>query len=270
VLGTFCNGGQLQSATWKQAKKSDGCIDMRHNIGIIFGPVRKVCAYPLTGGIAVISQRLLRVISVDFGMPVYINNKSPRFRWGPTEARGGQRVAPARDRSPALDRAEGRQTECAMLEKSERWIGPFQILKLLEAASDPNAIWPPERGSAYLVTQRAWRGNPKPASGPLYVGGITGKSDRFRTRIGDLLADSFGFYTKATGHSSGGKHLHEWCRKNRVRPLDLYLSWVEGTRCHRCLEVRLHRVLHPQLNRNLPSHCATHHRTPGPTLSIKR
>jgi hypothetical protein len=148
--------------------------------------------------------------------------------------------------------------DAAVLEKSERWVGPVQILKLLEEASLPNAIRPPERGSAYLVTQRAWRGDPKPASGPLYVGGITGKSDRFRTRIGDLLADSFGFYGKATGHSSGGTSLHKWCLKNSVRPLDLYLSWVEDTQCHRCLEVRLHRKLDPELNHNLPSRCVAH------------
>jgi hypothetical protein len=66
-----------------------------------------------------------------------------------------------------------------MLEKSERWIGPFQIRELLEAVSDPNPVRPPEQGSAYLVTQRGWQGNPTPASGALYVGGITGKSDRF-------------------------------------------------------------------------------------------
>jgi hypothetical protein len=125
-----------------------------------------------------------------------------------------------------------------VLKEVERWIGPFQIRNLLETAANPNAILPPERGSAYLVTERAWRSDPTSESGPLYVGGITGKSDHFRTRIGDLLADSFGFYGKLNGHSSGGTSIHKWCVKNGVRPLDLHLSWVEGTGCHRCLEVR--------------------------------
>jgi hypothetical protein len=145
-----------------------------------------------------------------------------------------------------------------MLEKSERWVGPFQIRELLEATTLPDPIRPPEQGSAYLVTQRIWRGDPTPTSGPLYVGGITGKSDRFRTRVGDLLADSFGFYGKTNGHSSGGTSIHKWCVKNSVRPLDLYLSWVEGTACHRCLEVRLHDRLHPELNHNRPSRCVAH------------
>lgn len=145
-----------------------------------------------------------------------------------------------------------------MLEQGELWVGPFQVLKILEAASDSHAIRPPERGSAYLVTQHAWCSSPERASGPLYVGGITGQSDRFRTRIGDLLADAFGFYTKATGHSSGGTSLHKWCLAHQVRPLDLYLSWIEGTQCHRCLERRLHGSLSPILNRLVPSRCKLH------------
>jgi hypothetical protein len=144
-----------------------------------------------------------------------------------------------------------------MLKSDERWIGPFKIQKILEDAPLPNAVRPPERGSAYLVTQRVWESNPK-ASGVLYVGGITGKSDRFRTRIGDLLADAFGFYGKTTGHSSGGQSLHKWCLENSVRPLDLYLSWVEETQCHRCLEVSLYESLKPELNRVPPTRCRVH------------
>jgi hypothetical protein len=121
-----------------------------------------------------------------------------------------------------------------MLEKSERWIGPFQILKLLEeaSASDPDAIRPPERGSAYLVTQRIWRGDPTPTSGPLYVGGITGKSDRFRTRIGDLLADSFGFYGKTNGHSSGGTSIHNGALKTAyARLISIFLGLKTRNDC---------------------------------------
>lgn len=122
-----------------------------------------------------------------------------------------------------------------MLARGESWVGPFQIRKLLETAFNANADkWkPPAQGSAYLVTRRTWRSNPKSASVPLYVGGITGKSHRFRTRIGDLLADAFGFYTETTGHSSGGQSLHDWCCENRVNALDLYIAWVTGTRCHK-------------------------------------
>ena len=47
---------------------------------------------------------------------------------------------------------------------------------------------------------------------------------RFRTRVGDLLIDALGFYTPETGHSSGGKHLHEWCQQNHLNPLDLYIA----------------------------------------------
>jgi hypothetical protein len=155
-----------------------------------------------------------------------------------------------------------------MLQNGESWVGPFQIRKLLETAfnAPTDKRKPPAQGSAYLVTRRGWRGDPKPASVPLYVGGITGRSHRFRTGIGDLLADAFGFYTESTGHSSGGQSLHEWCCQNGVNALDLYIAWVRETRCHRCLEVRLHHILDPELNRVHPSRCARHKSKPATAI----
>jgi len=141
----------------------------------------------------------------------------------------------------------------------EKWVGPFQIRRLLELCLDDAAIpRPPESGSAYLVTRNEWRSNPTTESVPLYVGGNTGNGPRFRTRIGDLLADAFGFYGSKTGHSSGGQHVHQWCREHHVNPLDLYIAWIEGTECHRCLEGRLFRGLKPKLNRSTPSRCKSH------------
>jgi hypothetical protein len=146
-----------------------------------------------------------------------------------------------------------------MLDLEERWVGPFQIRGLLEHCLDDAAIpRAPESGSAYLVTRNEWQSNPTAESAPLYVGGNTGTSARFRTRVGDLLADSFGFYTFERGHSSGGQHVHRWCRENQVNPLDLYIAWIEGTECHRCLEGRLFRELKPKLNRSTPSKCKRH------------
>ena len=145
-----------------------------------------------------------------------------------------------------------------MLAFNEKWVGPLQIRKLIDSCLDEAIPKPPEFGSAYLVTKNKWHSNPTVESAPLYVGGNTGKSARFRTQIGDLLADAFGFYTSQTGHSSGGKSLHKWCRESQVNPLDLYIAWIEGTACHRCLEDRLYRGLSPILNRNVPSRCTTH------------
>ena len=144
-----------------------------------------------------------------------------------------------------------------MLQRGEQWVGPFQVSALLNSCLDKRAPRPPNSGSAYLVTRKAWRSGPTAKCEPLYVGGITGKSQRFRTRIGDLLADAFGFYNENNriGHHSGGRHLHEWCRKHRVNPLNLYVAWIKGTRCHRCLEIRLHDLLDPTENVNKPSSC---------------
>src|SRR2546423_422791 len=120
-----------------------------------------------------------------------------------------------------------------MLANGETWIGPFQLQQLLDCCLDDRHRKPPMEGSAYLVTEKRWRTSPNRASVPLYVGGNTGRSARFRTRLGDLLADAFGFFGGGTGHHSGGQSLHEWCRKESVNPLKLYIAWIEGSECHR-------------------------------------
>jgi hypothetical protein len=145
-----------------------------------------------------------------------------------------------------------------MLEPNEKWVRPIQIRRLLERCNDSAAPKPPEANSAYVVTIRRWRSAPNSKSVPLYVGGNTGKSARFRTRVGDLLADAFGFYGSATGHHSGGQSIHKWCKDNKVNPLDLYIAWVEGTKCPRCLEVRLCQELKPKINKVRPSSCKKH------------
>ena len=145
-----------------------------------------------------------------------------------------------------------------MLERHEKWVGPFQIRRILERCMDDASVKPPAAASAYLVTVRRWRTAPSRVSTPLYVGGNTGKSARFRTRLGDLIADAFGFYTHETGHHSGGQHIHRWCAVVGINPLDLHLAWIEGTDCHRCLEGRLVKRLSPTLNRHSPSRCSVH------------
>jgi hypothetical protein len=73
--------------------------------------------------------------------------------------------------------------------------------------------------------------------------------------LGDLLADALGFFGGGTGHHSGGQSLHKWCLENAVHPTALYIAWIEGARCHRCLETRLCNALRPKLNRNAPARC---------------
>jgi hypothetical protein len=130
-----------------------------------------------------------------------------------------------------------------MLRRNEKWVGPFRVRALLDSCLDKRDQ-PPNIGSAYLVTKKGWlsRSGPTAKCEPLYVGGITGKSQRFRTRIGDLLADAFGFYNENNriGHHSGGRHLHLWCREHKVNPLNLYIGWIKRTKCLRCLEFNLH------------------------------
>ena len=143
---------------------------------------------------------------------------------------------------------------------TREWVGPFLVQDLLAHSIDDSIPLPPESGSAYLVSRRAWSESPTDGCAPLYVGGNTGRSARFRTRLGDLLADAFGFFGRDTGHHSGGQSLHRWCRENRVNPLNLYLAWVAQCPCHRCLEVELVHELSPILNKKAPARCSVHSR----------
>ena len=136
------------------------------------------------------------------------------------------------------------------------WAGPFRLGELL---LDAAGVRPPERCGVYLVTRHPWSGAPSHEALPLYVGGNTGVSARFRTRVGDLLIDALGFYGGGTGHSSGGQHLHEWCATSGTAATDLYVGWYTETPwCDRCVEVRLHAELRPRLNRRSPPRCQLH------------
>src|SRR5215208_5109357 len=107
---------------------------------------------------------------------------------------------------------------------TREWVGPFEVGELLAHSIDDSLPRPPESGSAYVISGRAWSSEPTPDCEPLYVGGNTGRSARFRTRLGDLLADLFGFFGGGTGHHSGGITLHRWCRERGVNPMGLYVA----------------------------------------------
>lgn len=138
------------------------------------------------------------------------------------------------------------------------WVGPFALRTLLEGCMNPSHPQPADSRSAYLVSRFPWRGVPRNESEVLYVGGNTGKSQRFRTRLGDLIIDALGFFAGDTGHSSGGQSLHRWCADNNVHPLDLQIAWIERAACHRCTEVDLYGHFEPRLNRKRPPRCPVH------------
>lgn len=141
--------------------------------------------------------------------------------------------------------------------RRRRWSGPYTIHDLLTRFVHDSRGRPPEEQGVYLVSRKTWKGIPDDRCVPLYAGSTTGGSPRFRTRIGDLLADIFGFYGEATGHHSGGQSLHKWCKRNKVDPGKLYIGWVTTT-CVRCEENDVFDRLDPLLNRNRPSRCKGH------------
>lgn len=138
------------------------------------------------------------------------------------------------------------------------WVGPFKIGDLLAHTVDGSIPLPPNSRSVYLISRHGWVSRPSKSSSLLYVGGNTGESERFRTRIGDLMANLFGFFSEETRRHSGGKRLHEWCKEHQINPLTLYIAWVDGCACHRCLEVDLFQELQPLLNRATPPACLAH------------
>ncbi|MCB2185670.1 MAG: hypothetical protein KQJ78_04590 [Deltaproteobacteria bacterium] len=140
------------------------------------------------------------------------------------------------------------------------WLGPYKIRTLLENCLLDNQEWPRETKGVYLVSQNGWRDEPKLTSVVLYVGSNTGNSDRFRTRIGDLIADMFGFYGRQTGHHSGGANLWYFCYENSINPLDLYLGWKNYVHCALCEENKLYDQFQSKhlLNKKRPSECKGH------------
>lgn len=146
-----------------------------------------------------------------------------------------------------------------------KWTGPFRVADLLANCLVDDHPWPPESKAVYLVARRPWKGAPGDQCGPLYFGGTTGASERFCTRIGDLIADMHGFYGRRTGHHSGGQKLWVWCRNHRVVPGELFLGWATAP-CSRCAEVEVAESLAPEwskrdlLNKNRPPGCASHRR----------
>ena len=151
------------------------------------------------------------------------------------------------------------------------WSAPILISHLLRncMALKGGAQWPPDDSGAYVVSHEPWpEGFPGPGSRPLYVGSITGRSKRFRTRIGDLIADMHGFYGDETGHHSGGIKLHRYCRDYNLNPGDLRIGWyTEPDSCGRCVERGLFVALKAQveaqgfvlLNKNTPPACKRGH-----------
>jgi len=138
------------------------------------------------------------------------------------------------------------------------WIGPYTIDNLLDNFLKPSHTKLPEANGVYLISQRPWSEEPTIKCIPLYVGSNTGKSKRFRTRIGDLIADMFGFFGSETGHHSGGQTLNKYCKENNLNPKKLYIGWVERCRCVRCAENEIFDNLEPFLNKNRPSRCKEH------------
>jgi hypothetical protein len=143
--------------------------------------------------------------------------------------------------------------------KYMKWEGPITINHLLDCGISGSDVWPPDANGVYFISEKPWTRIPGDDSVPLYVGSNTGKSLRFRTRIGDVIADAFGLFVKgSTGHSSGGQSIFYHCVDNQLSPKDIYIGWVRECGCVRCAENYVYDWLDPHLNKNRPPRCTIH------------
>ena len=140
------------------------------------------------------------------------------------------------------------------------WAGPITIDELLDCAFDSDIPRPPLEPSVYVVSLDSWEVEPTADGNVLYVGSLTSPAPRFRTRIGDLVADLFGFFgeTGKKGHHSGAQTMHKYCLENGINPRKLFIGWALEVECHRCAENTLYDVLEPRLNKVRPSACRKH------------
>jgi hypothetical protein len=135
--------------------------------------------------------------------------------------------------------------------------GEYSFFKFIQVLADSPDM-PPLAESVYLISLKPWKSEPNAAYVPLYVGGNTSTSNRFRTRMGDLIADIFGFFGGGSGHHSGGQSLHDYCREHKINPKKLYVGWIERCDCRRCAENTIFDQMTPQLNKKRPGYCRTH------------
>lgn len=145
-------------------------------------------------------------------------------------------------------------TSIVPLAADPRWVGPYQLRHLLENCMNADHPWPPENDGVYIVSGFPWIRIPTKDSDILYSGGNTSNSPLFLTRVGSLIADMLGFWW----HHSGGQSIYDYCKEQRLHPLDLYLGWVEGVPCRRCAEREVYAALGRGLCKRAPARCRVH------------
>lgn len=138
------------------------------------------------------------------------------------------------------------------IKREAKWLGPFKIATLLDKCFNEE-YKPPDSNSIYLISREAWERSPYNCT-PLYIGSLTGNTPRLRDRIGDLIADMFGFFF----HHSGGQSIYYYCKEENLNPKELYIGWLEKCGCMRCAENYYYNLLEPKLNINKPSKCREH------------
>ena len=141
------------------------------------------------------------------------------------------------------------------------WVGPFQIKEFLKKSLDKKQPLPTGKKGIHLVTKKKWQGTPSKKCEPMYVGGVTGDSDRLLSRVGELVAAMFGLYSKNTKTHTGGQLISTHFRRTEEKeyhPLGLWIAWRTDITCNRCAEKKVYDEIRPWCNERSPPFCNKH------------
>lgn len=141
------------------------------------------------------------------------------------------------------------------------WVGPQRLRDYLETVTNVDHIWPPQdtTNSIYVVSLRPWYRTPSKSDHYLWVGGCRDDSSCIFDRISAFVNDALGFYGgKNSYRSIGGQKVYQWCRDNKVKPLDLFIAWAVDVPCRRCAERNGIVTLEPICNKIAPPRCKIH------------
>lgn len=131
------------------------------------------------------------------------------------------------------------------------WVGPFKLRGYLDRVGDLDPL-PPAASGVYVFSGHQWVEQPADL---LYVGsghktkGSNGSD--VLLRIGREVGDVLGFYRGEAYHGSGGYLLSEFCKSQRISPLDLCLAWYAVNGCPIPDEQQLYDNHHGKLSANL-------------------
>ncbi len=129
------------------------------------------------------------------------------------------------------------------------WIGPFKLRDYIDRVGGLDPLPPDDKPGLYVFSRKLWVGNPIDL---LYLGsGHSTENTSLLNRIAREVADTLGFHGKVAALGSGGFLLSKFCKREGIKPLDLYLGWRTVDDCPVPYEQELYDDHKNKLSREL-------------------